>query len=574
MINLLHLNKLPSLTFFIYILFFSFSPSVAAVDIWEKNEKKNEEKVKKKITIESPILSDDIEKISITIDEDKIDKNDLSVIGIFDPEENNFNLHMWSHTDGEDIKKILKRIDKLKLSKYSEDLLFKVLFTNSYSPKKNLNYKEFLKIKINWLIKRKRIKDLESLLKNNQEVRKSKVAIKFLINEYLSSADIKSACDKINFIDPKVTNTYLEKFKIYCLINNDRKDEAQLIYDLFKEEGRSNNFFDDKINFLLGITNKSNQKILDNNLLNFYLSYITSENFQYQPTDKTDTYIWKYLSSANLIKFNNLENEEVILTYEQAAVENSFDYEEIFKIYLKMDFNFAQLSNATELYKNLPAYKARALIYQSMLLNDNIEKKINLAFLLKTLFIKDNLLEIYIEELSNILKSIDPEQIPENYLELVNENLNLNLNNKIKFNNDIIHKSKVIKHFIDNNKNISRTEKDFKLVYKKIKKNKKYFISIKDIVVLESLAIDGISLPKDLKYETETSQLTIPKNLQDLANQKQLGLVMLKIVEIIGEDNIRDLDPETVYFLNSILNRLDLKKIRNSILSEALPIRI
>ena len=48
---------------------------------------------------------------------------------------------------------------------------------------------------------------------------------------------------------------------------------------------------------------------------------------------------------------------------------------------------------------------------------------------------------------------------------------------------------------------------------------------------------------------------------------------MLKIVEIIGEDDVSDLDPETVYFLNRILNELNLKKIRNNILSEALPVR-
>ena len=46
------------------------------------------------------------------------------------------------------------------------------------------------------------------------------------------------------------------------------------------------------------------------------------------------------------------------------------------------------------------------------------------------------------------------------------------------------------------------------------------------------------------------------------------------IGEIIGEDNINDLDPETVYFLNRILNDLNLKKIRNSILNEALPARV
>ena len=482
---------------------------------------------------------------------------------------------MWSQSDGEDVKKILKRIDKLNLSKLSEDLLYQVLFTNAYPPKANLNSEEFLEIKINWLIKKKRIKDLETLLKKNPEVGQNTKAVKFLINEYLSAADIKSACEKINFLDPRVQNNYLEKFTIYCLINNDRKEEAQLIYDLLKERGFEDKFFEAKINFLLGITEKSGgKKILDDNLLNFYLSHITSNDFEYQPDDKTDKLIWKYLSSANLIQVGNFENENIILTYEQAAAQNSFANDEIFKIYLKVYFNFHQLVNAQEIYKNLPNYKARALIYQSMLLSDSIEKKINLAFLLKDLFVLDKLFNVYAEELSNILKSIEREKIPEYYVELIDQNLNKNPTTKVKFDNDILHRSKVIKHFLDNNEKLSRTEKDFKSVYKKIKKNKKYFISIKDIVVLESLMADGISLPEDLDYTSLSTQLTVPKNLRDLVSQNQIGLIMLKIVEIIGEDNIRDLDPETIYFLNRILNELNLKKIRNNILSEALPIRV
>jgi hypothetical protein len=275
-----------------------------------------------------------------------------------------------------------------------------------------------------------------------------------------------------------------------------------------------------------------------------------------------------------LIKVNNLENENIIITYEQAAAQNSFDSDEIFKIYLKMNFNFSQLANSEEIYKNLPNYKARALIYQSILLSDNVERKINLAFLLKDLFMKDKIFNVFSEELTSILKSIDQEKIPEDYLELVKKNLDKNLTKKIKFDNEILHRSKIIKHFLEDDVKISRTEKDFKSVYKKIKKNKKYFISIKDIVVLESLAADGVALPEDLNYNSLSSQLTIPKNLKDLASQNQLGLVMLKIVVIIGEDNIPDLDPETVYFLNRILNELNLKKIRNNILSEALPTKV
>ena len=63
------------------------------------------------------------------------------------------------------------------------------------------------------------------------------------------------------------------------------------------------NFFEDKINFLLGITDKQQvQKILDDNLLNFYFSHITAMMiFSMNQTIDTDKYIWRYLSS---VKFN------------------------------------------------------------------------------------------------------------------------------------------------------------------------------------------------------------------------------------------------------------------------------
>ena len=577
MIKLLRLNKLIIFTILFILLIFKINAVSAAVDIWKQNETNNQQNNQiddDKEVIKSPILSEDVKKI--TINEQEIIESEQSLIGLFDPEENNFNLNMWDTSDGKEIKSTFKRINKLKLSKFSEDLLFTVLFTNSYNPKSNLTLKEFNKIKIDWLIKNQRFDDLENFVMTNPEIGNETKAIKFLVHESLSNANIKSSCEKIDALGKNIKNDYLEKFKIYCLINRDRKDEAQLVFELMKERGFNEKFFEDKINYLLGISNKTSQKILDNNLLNFYLSHITSENFDYKPTDKTDKYIWRYLSSANLIKIKDFEEEDTILTYEQAAEEGSFEKEEIFNIYLRMYFNFNQLVNSKEIYKTLPNYKARALIYQSILLSDNIERKLELTFLLKELFIKDKLRNVFSEELSNILNKIDPVEIPGNYADLVEDNLQKNSKNikKIKFDNDILHRSKVIKHFINDNEKTTKTAKDFKAVFKKIKKNKKYFISIKDIVVLESLAADGVPIPENLNYSDLLSELTVPENLQNLVKENQIGLVMLKIIEIIGEDNIRDLDSETIYFLSKILNDLNLKKIRNSILSEVLPIRI
>ena len=77
-----------------------------------------------------------------------------------------------------------------------------------------------------------------------------------------------------------------------------------------------------------------------------------------------------------------------------------------------------------------------------------------------------------------------------------------------------------------------------------------------------------------MDYKSSSSELIIPKGLEDLVSQQQIGMVLLKVIEIIGEDKIEDLDPETVYFLTKILNQLNLKKIRNNILNKALQLKV
>lgn len=577
MIKLLQLNKLITYILLVLVLIFYSRILYAAEDIWKKEEKnKIEIKQDDSSILENTIALENIDNKKLVINEETIEDFEQSLIGIFDPETNNFNLEMWAQSDGLDIKKILNRIDKIKLSKFSEDLLFQTLFTNSYPPKNNLSGEEFLKIKIDWLIKKKRFKDIETLLKKNSRLIKDPRPIKILVDEYLSSSDVEAACAKTEFLSKDIQNDYIDKFIVYCLIKDDRKDEAQLLYDLMIERGFKDKFFENKFYYLLGLAEETSQKILDNNLLNFYLSYITSNDFSYQPSEDTDKHIWKFMSSGNLLNTKNFENEEMILTYEKAAYDGSFENDGVFKIYLQLSFTFNQLINSNEIYKNLPNYKARALIYQSMLLTVDPERKIYLSFLLKDLFIKDKIFSVYKEELSNILKKINPDEIPEQYQEIVNENIDPNYFNlnKAKFDNSILHKSKIIRHFFDNYEKTSRTEKDFKTVYKKVKKNKKYFISIMDIIVLESLVADGVKIPSNLDYKSSSSELIIPKGLEDLVSQQQIGMVLLKVIEIIGEDKVEDLDPETVYFLTKILNQLNLKKIRNNILNKALQLKV
>ena len=89
MISLSHLNKITQFTFFFTILIFNSALAATAVDIWKKKENQNEQNnqtSEEEITIQSPILSDDVGEAKVSIDEKKIEESDHTVIGIFDPE--------------------------------------------------------------------------------------------------------------------------------------------------------------------------------------------------------------------------------------------------------------------------------------------------------------------------------------------------------------------------------------------------------------------------------------------------------------------------------------------------------
>ena len=79
---------------------------------------------------------------------------------------------------------------------------------------------------------------------------------------------------------------------------------------MLKEQNQSDSFFDDKINFLLGISDKTTNKVNEKNLLNFYLSSVTIKDFTYTPTKKTKKEIWKYLNAANLIKIEDVNDKK------------------------------------------------------------------------------------------------------------------------------------------------------------------------------------------------------------------------------------------------------------------------
>jgi len=579
--------KLKSFNLYCLLIIFLFSTPLKSedeIDIWKKSntEEKQSTQINKKIKKEETqkLNFDSIktielnQKIEITDGSLKENSQEAKVFGIYDPADNDFDLNMWSSTKAEDIKSSLKRLEKIKLSKTADEILERILMSFAYSPK-GMKEDEFTDLKINWLIKNQRTDLIENFVKQNKEFKSKSRAVQYLVDEKIAQADINEGCEKIKFIDKEIKDAYLEKFKIYCLVFNNKKSEAQLLLDLLREQNQSDKFYDDKINFLLGVSNKTLKKINENNLLNFYLSSITNKDFNFKPNKNTKKEIWQYLNASNLIKVEDISDKERLKELELAANKGQINKDIIFKIYQQVPYNLSELINAKNKYQNLQGIEARSLIYQKYLLSEDNESKIEYLFLLEELFKKENLQNIYSKFLSDKIQEIGIENISERYQEIAKSRIIRDEEfalGRVKYNDKILHQSKILKYYFEN-ENEKKVQKDIDKIFKKISKNRKYFYSAKDLALIDSLINDGFSLPSNFDYKNLAEKFDIPKNLLKLIENNQNAFLALKIVEIIGEDEPNELDPETIYFITNLLNKMNLKQIRNLVFESALPLR-
>jgi len=579
--KLLNLSKKIFL-FLASLLFFTQLLSEESVNIWTKvnsnkkinSVKKNDVSLNKKKESKININSRKTNNIEINSNNLEINKNLIS--GLYDPNEKNLTLDMWVNSEGTRVKDTIERINKIKLSSFAEEIFLDTLLTISNLPDRNMTNEEFTDYKIDWLIVNKKDKLINLFLNKNKNFPSKDKILKYLVDKNIAKANINDACEQTSFINSNIKNLYLEQFKVICLINKNKKNEAQLLLDLLREQKLSNNFFDNKINYLLGVNPTVDQKIDDTNLLNFYLSSITVPDFNYTPDDKTSTKIWEYLSSANLINIENFNDENKVKELEIAANKNNLEKAFILEIYKNIKFDFDDFLNIDKIYQTLDPVNARALVYQKTLISDNVETQLKYLFLLKDLFKKDNLANVFKEYLSQKLKILDATKIPLEYETIVAENIIYEKENrlgKIKYSDKNYHTSKAVRYYVEKKLTKKNTEKELYKVYKKLKKNKKYKISLKDAILLESLHNDGLSIPKEINYEEVSKNNLPPAELSNLIKNNEIGLALLKIVELVGEDELEDLDSQTVYFINHLLGKAGLIKLRNKILITVLPDR-
>jgi len=514
---------------------------------------------------------------AIKLDADLTSKT-IKIAGLYDPQDYGLSISMWSNSDGSTLKKLFEYIDKYDLSKDASEILNITLLTNAYYPDQNITDEEFIKFKTKWLIKNSDLELIEEYLVKNQNINQHPELMRYMVDKYLSRSDVKKSCEIFSKIKEPIVNEYLSKFNLYCLINYGKNEEAQLILDLKKELGFKDEYFENKVNYLFGYIDEANKEISENSILDFHLAHRTNPEFKFEPNKDTPKLIWKYLSASNLLyEIQDIEITDIekISTIEKATHDKNYSEDKLFEFYKRFQFNINQLLNTKDSYKTLSSIEGKALVYQRLLLTEDPKLKLELIKILKDIFQSEGIENAFDDELKKLLSQIEESEVPSNFTTFYNQYLKDDeiISKKIKYNNKILHQSKLVNYF-NGDYAKSKIEEDLNKFLKKIKKDKKYFLSKKDVIFLEALKSDGIKISKKYQNLYKVNKSEMPTDIQRMIDNNEIGAALLRVVEVIGPDKIEDIDADTFYFIINTLNQLNADLIRNRLLLKVLPLKV
>ncbi len=580
------LNKIFFIILFAHL--FSFLQVTAEdkpIDIWNLEKKENDvsnetnnsnENISDNSKISVFDMQSDKQNNPIELDED-LSSKDTKIVGLYDPQENGLSINMWSNSDGDKLKNLFKNIENIDLSNDASEIMNVSLLTNAYYPSQNITEKEFLKFKTNFLIKNSPLDLIEEFLINNQVINSYPKLTRHLVDNYLAESNIKKSCEFFSKIKKPVVDEYLSKFNLYCLVNYGKNEEAQLILDLKKELGFQDEYFENKINYLFGYIEEASEETSENSILDFHLAHRTNSEFFFQPNENTSQLVWKYLSNSNLLPDLtniNINEENKISIIEKATHYKIYSEKKLFEHYKQFQFNINQLLDVEDSIKYLSPIQSRALVYQRALLTEEPNLKLKFASLLKDLFNKDEIDLAFDLELKNILSEIQIKNISEDF-KIFYENFSKKEDTEFKrinFNNKILHQSKWINYFRGDYSKSEIQEVVIKFLDKMKFSNDT--LSIKDVIFIESLKSDGIEISSEYDSLYVEKPFELDTNLQTLINDKEVGTLILTLIEIIGEEKVENIDEKNLYFILTSLNQINADLIRNKLLLKVLPLKV
>ena len=207
---------------------------------------------------------------------------------------------------------------------------------------------------------------------SNENINLKRIEGFFLRNEY------RNACQLLNNDDFNKSSTF-GKFEIICSIFNQDFEKARFNLSLLKENNEpGDNLFIELCYNIMGDINLSKSKLVSEKLENIsslnpiLLSSLQiaeiSPNFEHIRNAPTSflTFILSSPSSSIDIKLYTAE-----ILVRQNRIQNSM----LAEIYQLITFNSEEIKDALRLYKSLSPVRARSLLYQALISEQNQEVK-------------------------------------------------------------------------------------------------------------------------------------------------------------------------------------------------------
>ena len=582
------LNKLFLL---VLIFFISISHYVNAEtkDIWQQS-KEIKTSVIKEETKPEPLPSTifNVEKkdsvnLSITnIAETNIEEKNREIIfGIYDPEATGIPIDFWKNID----PIIFKDFEKAMLEN-QDNKAFQILIKKIFFSKINLNSfqdngKAYLNFISSLLAENKNIELIDEVIDQNSLLLNNQKLLRFLIDHHFSLYQISKACGYAEQMGPDIQDNELQKFKVYCLVKSKQNKKASANLELMKEVGFQDEFFIKKINYLMGNFLARSGEANTDSLLNIHLSYEADKEFKpsYAVFQK-DIIRKKYFFKSPLFKTMNIDftkeyqtDEDLALInfLEDAANLNLYDYNLIFRLYKKIIFGIDDLLNPIENYAKYNPTKGKALLYQSILLSQDNEKKLIFIRELNRLYQKDNMSALGSKMFFQLTNKMSKKLITKEVLsevEIKNAG-KLSAMNTGTINNKILHQSDLINLVAAStkqNKKLSNILNDFD---KQIKKNN-YTVSEKDVAFINLLENNKVSIPDTLKKHVVKEEIYIPNKIYSLLEKKENAQAILENLSLVKNLNINQDYNRNFHIIVKIFDRLGLENIKKDFIKNEL----
>ena len=566
------------------LLLAEISFSETPKDIWEQSksikkvetnnnlETQNKQELPPTTILQIPKTELEISNISQTEIEQS---NRQAIFGIYDPGATNIPVTFWDNMSPEifdSFKQIMAQGDNRRSV---NQLIARVFFSKtnlSNHEDKGVAYLNFVS---SFLAHSQDTKLIDSVIDQNNLLLNNEQLLGFLINNNFSNYQIEKACKYAQNLGAEIKNFELQKFKILCLVQAKESKKALANLELIRENGFKDDFFIQKVNFLLGMLLARQGESKTDTLLNIHLSSLVNPMFNPNfSVFKGDLNKTKYFFNSPFVEKILLENQDskkefvteddfaLVEFLEQGSNIELFKTENIFAIYKKIIFGIEDLLNPNETYIKYHSVKGRALLYQAILLTKDQQQKLTFIEALQNSYKKSKFLNLGNKVYYQLISDIDQkyltkevqEQMVQYFESLKKKKSDLETNDKF------LHRSDAVFLLIDE-KPESKSKKSLE-TFADLVDDKKYEVTKRDVAMINLLAQQKVYLPSSLKKFVNPDEIYIPNKIYNMLEKNENNKATLEVLQLVKNLNSSKEYARDFLVITKILDRLGFGLIK------------